>query len=155
MKSHQIKDSLKLHQVQREDFWEKRFQEAQKNITPDWTMQDLEVVLKQLKNKKARDPLGISNELFKPENAGEDLKIALLKMSNKIKTQQVVPKALGLCNITSLYKNKGSQKDYNNYRGIFRVTAIRSIIDKLIYNDEYEFIDSVQRIVLYSRIIHE
>ena len=61
LKSHQIKDSLKLHQVQREDFWEKRFQEAQKNITPDWTMQDLEVVLKQLKNKKARDPLGISN----------------------------------------------------------------------------------------------
>ena len=138
LKSHQIKDSLKLHQVQREDFWEKRFQEAQKNITPDWTMQDLEVVLKQLKNKKARDPLGISNELFKPENAGEDLKIALLKMSNKIKTQQVVSKAFGMCNITSLYKNKGSQKDYNNYRGIFRVTAIRSIIDKLIYNDEYE-----------------
>ena len=47
-------------------------------------MQDLEFVLKQLKNKKARDPLGFSNELFTPENAGEDLKIALLKMSNKI-----------------------------------------------------------------------
>ena len=66
----------------------------------------------------------------------------MLKLSNEVKKQQIFPKALALCNITSLYKNKGSKKDYNNYRGIFRVTAIRSIIDKLIYNDEYETIDA-------------
>ena len=52
------------------------------------------------------------------------------------------PKALGLCNITSLYKTKGSKKDFDSYRGIFRVTAIRSILDKLMYNDEYDTIDS-------------
>ena len=128
--------------MQRENLWQKRFKEAQGNVTPDWTMQDLEVVLKQLKNKKSRDPLGLANELFKPENAGDDLKLALLKMSNEIKNQQIFPKALGLCNISSLYKNKGSKKDFNNYRGIFRVTTIRSIIDKLIYNDEYDTIDA-------------
>ena len=59
-----------------------------------------------------------------------------------MKKQQVFPEALSLCNITSLYTNKGSRKDYNNYyRGIFRVTVLRSIDDKLIYNDEYETID--------------
>ena len=141
LKSHNIKESLKLHKVQQENIWDERFKEAQKNLTPDWTMGDLEVVLQQLKNKKSRDPLGLANELFKPNNAGKDLKLALLKLSNQIKKQQIFPEALGLSNITSLYKNKGSKKDFNNYRGIFRVTIIRSIIDKLIYNDEYETID--------------
>ena len=78
---------------------------------------------------------------YKPENVGVDLKLAVLKMSNEIKKQQVFPQALGLCNITSLYKNKGSRRDYNNYRGIFRVTTLRNILDKLIYNDESQNID--------------
>ena len=62
-------------------------------------------------------------------------------MSNQIKKQQVFPEALSLCNITSLYKNKGSRKEFNNYRGIFRVTTIRNILDELIYNDESVNID--------------
>ena len=37
--------------------------------------------------------------------------------------------------------HKGSKKAFSNYRGIFRVTVLRSIIDKLIYNDEYDTID--------------
>ena len=104
-------------------------------------MSDLDVVLRQLKNNKSRDPMQFSNELFKPENVGVDLKEACLKMSNEIKRQQVFPEALGLCNVTSLYKNKGSRKDYDNYRRIFRVTTIQNILDKLIYDDEYQNID--------------
>ena len=46
-----------------------------------------------------------------------------------------------LCNITSIYKHKGSQKDFNNYRGIFRVTTLRSILDRLMYNNNYYVID--------------
>ena len=37
---------------------------------------------------------------------------------------------------------KSSRNDFENYRGIFRVTIFRSILDRLIYNDEYEEIDS-------------
>ena len=47
-----------------------------------------------------------------------------------------------LTNITSIYKNKGSKLDLNNDRGIFTVTCLRAIVDKLIYNDYYETIDS-------------
>ena len=39
----------------------------------------MEAVLKALKSNKARDPLGLVNELFQLKNIGEDLKIALLK----------------------------------------------------------------------------
>ena len=135
---HEIKEGLSLHKVQRELLFEKRLKEAQLNKTPDWTEDDMNDALK---NNKSRYPLGYSNELFKPEHAGKDLKCAVLKMSNQIKKNQKFPEALSYCNITSLYKNKGSRKDFNNYRGIFRVTVIRSIVDKLIYNDEYHNID--------------
>ena len=136
LKPNKINQNLILHQVQHEELWKQQLLEAQANVAPEWTMPDLEVVLRQLKNNKSRDPMHFSNELFQPENAGADLKQAVLKMSNQIKKQQVFPEALSLCNITSLYKNKGSRKEFNNYRGIFRVTTIRNILDKLIYNDE-------------------
>ena len=141
LKALKIKDELKLHKLQRENLFDERIEEAQQRITPDWTMTDLEVVLNQLKKNKSRDPLGLSNELFKPQNSGKDLRKSILMLMNQIKTHQTVPDILKLCNITSLYKNKGSRKNFTNYRGIFRVTILRSILDKLIYNDEYEQID--------------
>jgi hypothetical protein len=127
--------------MQRERLCDDRLEQAQANKTPDWTLEDLELVLKQLKNNKSRDPMGFANELFKPINAGHDLKVGILKMMNAIKKQQEVPNVIKKCNITSIYKKKGSRKDFSNYRGIFRVTILRSILDKLIYNDEYPNID--------------
>ena len=137
-----IKEELSVHKVQRENLCDLRLQEAQENKTPEWTMKELELVLKQLKNNKSKDPLDMPNELFKPQNIGSDLKTAVLKMMNQIKAQQKVPDSIKYCNITSLYKNKGSKKEFENYRGIFRVVILRSIMDKLIYNDKYPIIDS-------------
>ena len=58
-----------------------------------------------------------------------------------IKEQQIYPKCLELCNISSLWKKKGSRNEFDHYRGIFRVTIFRSILDRLIYNDEIGNID--------------
>ena len=102
----------------------------------------MEAALKSLKNGTSRDPFGYPNELFKSNVSGEDLKKATLKLMNKIKEKQKVPQVLQLCNITPIYKNKGKRSSYNNYRGIFRVTVLRSILDCLIYNDMYETIDN-------------
>ena len=41
--------------------------------------------------KKYRDPLGLANALFKPDNFGKDLKLTLLKLSNQIKNQKIFP----------------------------------------------------------------
>ena len=46
------------------------------------------------------------------------------------------------CNITSLYKNKGPRNQFSSYIGIFRVRVLRSILDRLIYNDMYETMDN-------------
>ena len=43
--------------------------------------------------------------------------------------------------ITSIFKNKGQRNCFDNYRGIFRVPIFRTILDRLIYNNEYNNID--------------
>jgi hypothetical protein len=58
-----------------------------------------------------------------------------------IKDRQEYPQALQNCNITTIYQKK-SRNDFKNYRGIFRISVIRSILDRLIYEDSYEAIDS-------------
>ena len=60
---------------------------------------------------------------------------------NKIKQTQIYPHCLEACNITSIYKNKGSKSEFTNYRGIFRVVVFRGILERLIYHDEYHNID--------------
>ena len=114
---------------------------AQKKKKAPWTMEDLDKVLKYLKDNKSRDPFGLANELFKKNAAGDDLKCAVLKLLNRIKSEQKYPEALEICDITSIYKLRGNINDFNSYRGIFRVPIIRTILDRLIYNDEYEVID--------------
>ena len=78
-------------------------------------MDKLNTAIKDLDTGKARDALGHANELFKDKCAGSDFKLATLKFMNHIKKTHRFPKALEPCNITSLYKHKGSQKDYMNY----------------------------------------
>ena len=80
--------------------------------------------------------------MFKKDAAGDDLKVAILKLMNRIKNEQKYPKCLEICNITSIWKMKGPRNKFSSYRGIFRVSIFRAILDRLIYNDEYENIDT-------------
>ena len=60
---------------------------------------------------------------------------------NRIKEEQVYPEMMQYCNISSLYKGRGSRNAFNSYRGIFRITVFRNILDRLIYEDEYDTIE--------------
>ena len=110
--------------------------------TKPWTMDELEAVLKHLKKNKSRDPKGYANEVFRTEVAGDDLKLALLKLMNRVKDEQIIPKEFELCSITSIFKKgKAGKNDFNNYRGVFRVNIFRSILDRLIFNDYFGKVD--------------
>ena len=113
---------------------------AEKEISEDWTLDDLEKVLKSLKNNKARDAHGHIYELYK--YAGYDLKFSMLRMFNLMKRRQIYPTIFQPSNISSFYKKKGDKSDLNNDRGVFNVVKIRSVLDKLIYNDIYDTVDS-------------
>ena len=51
------------------------------------------------------------------------------------------PEALETANISVIYKNKGPKNEFESYRGIFRVPILRTILDRIIYNDEYDTIE--------------
>ena len=70
------------------------------------------------------------------------MKWSLLKMFNLIKVAQIYPDILTPSNITSIWKRKGCKSDLNSDRGVFNVVKLRSILDKMVYRDTYEKIDS-------------
>ena len=115
---------------------------GRRNKSRDWTMLDLNKVLKSLKKNKARDPMRWPNELFCLENIGKDLKCSALKLMNCIKTAQYLPKMLRSPDITSVFKKQGSKFYLNNERCIFKLNVLRTILDKLIYMDKIDGIDA-------------
>ena len=139
LKPNTIVEHLKSYEETENKLCELRLKISKLNKTKPWTLEDLEQVIKDLGKDKSRDAIGHANELLKC--AGCDLKLAVLRLMNHIKSNHELPEVLQYCNITSLYKHKGSHKDFNNYRGVFRVTVLRSVLDRLIYNDSYSTID--------------
>ena len=139
LKPNEIADGLEDLKSLKEYLFQLRLKYASQQISDDWKYSDLEKVLKSLKNGKARDPHGHIYELYK--YGGKDLKHSLLNFANLIKKKQKYPEILQPSNISSFYKSKGSRSDLNNDRGVFNVVKVRSIVDKLVYNDNYEKVD--------------
>ena len=130
LKHRKIKPGLEQYQEMRESLFDLRRSEVMENIKEPWTMEQLLKVLKSLKKGKARDPLNLVNEIFRPEVAGTDLQEALLKIANKVNEEQKFPEFLKYTDITSVYKGKWSKADIDNQRGLFSLVTIRTIIDK-------------------------
>ena len=57
------------------------------------------------------------------------------------KNQLKTPDFMENANITSIYKGRGKLNDLNNDRGIFLLSVLRTILDKLLYVDSYEDIE--------------
>ena len=104
-------------------------------------MKQLQKVIKSLKKRKAKDLLNLVNDIFMPEVVGCDLQLFLLKIANKVKQEQKFPELLKHTYVTSVYKGKGKKADIDNQRGLFSLVTIRTVIDKIIYQDEYDNID--------------
>ena len=115
---------------------------ALQNKSPDWTMPQLDKLLTNLKNNLSRDHQGYINKIFKPAAIGKDLKLSLLIMFNKIKQSQLLPFFMLQSNITTIPKYGKTGKLYSKcQRGIFRISILRGILMRLIYNQHYETID--------------
>ena len=55
------------------ELWKSRLEELMNNKSTPWTEENLLKVIKSLKNNKTMDPMGMINEIFKPEIIGADL----------------------------------------------------------------------------------
>ena len=88
LKNRPMKEGLEHVQEAKERLADSIMEKAKLNKTPPWDMKDIELVLGKLKKDKSRDPNGLANELFKVDAAGSDLKEAILKLMNRIKSEQ-------------------------------------------------------------------
>ena len=131
------------HEVQylKETLFHLRLRKSAEIKSKNWTAPQIQTVCKKLKNNKARDESGFIFELFKTPLAGPDIVNSLTAMFNRIKSNLKPPIFMQMMSITSLYKNKGRNNDFNNQRGIFNVSKLKSIMDKIIYNDVYPTVD--------------
>ena len=82
------------------------------------------------------------NEIFLPAAMGSNLKGGLITLMNEIKVELLIPYNLQLADISSIFKMKGSKFELSDDRGFFILSVVRKILDKLLYQDKYSFIDS-------------
>ena len=139
----EIDKDMKNHKTQREILCQARLKEAAENKTPPWTVEDVRTAIKGLNRGISKDPYGLPNELFKEGVAGEGLIKAVTILMNRIKDKpQDYPESMELCNVSSIYKNKGDRSSFDSHRGVFRTTVLRNILNRLIYDEEYSTVDS-------------
>ena len=103
-KSKDMKAGLEDIKNGREELCRARLKKAKETKSPPWSVDDVKCVLKHLKIGKSKDPYDIPNELFRLDNAGDDLILAITKLMNRIKKEQIFPKLMNTCNVTNLYK---------------------------------------------------
>ena len=113
---------------------------ARKNKTKPFEMHELEKVLLGLCSGKARDPSGISREIFQLSKIGSDLKNSLLVLCNKVKNQGKIPEFMLKTTISTIPK-KGKRTELKNERGIFLVNSVRGVLMRLLFDSEYEMIN--------------
>ena len=105
LRSRPMRPDLKYLKERRKKIFEMKMKIAKANHSSEWTMAQLDTALSNLKNNKSRDPNGYVNETFKDGIIGEDLKMSLLLMMNKLKLHQMVPLQMRLANITTIPKS--------------------------------------------------
>ena len=101
---------------------------------PDFSLEELKLAIKRLKNNKAAGPDRIPAEILKacPPHI---LKL-LLKIMNTIKQSSVYPKRWGL-GITSLLFKEGDDEDPNNYRAITVADSLSKVF-AIMLNERIE-----------------
>ena len=107
-----------------------------------WEMKTMENAIRSMKNNKCRDASGLMNELLKPGVAGHDFKMSLLSLMNKIKDQLEIPEMMKHVNISLIPKpGKRNLRIIFNHRGIFLIHKYRSLLMRMLLDDEYDTID--------------
>ena len=123
------------------ELFENRLERSKLNKSEPFSMLELDTVLNSLKMGKCRYPNNYVSELFKKDVIGDDLKISILLMMNRVKKELKIPQCLNRANITILHK-KDCKLDLINWRGIFVCSLLRNILMKPIYERTYNIVSS-------------
>ena len=107
-----------------------RLEVSKGKLDDEFTLEEVERAISELKRGKCSDPTGLIREVF--TRSGKCMILSILRMMNLIKQHQVLPFEWSNIWIRTLEKNKGSIKVLNNYRGVFIVDIMSIIFEKLL-----------------------
>ena len=92
--------------------------------------EELSKVLKTIKRGKAVGLDEIPGEVL--ADCSKEVENAMLSAMNDIKKKHEIPKQWERVSITTIYKEKGSQKELVNHRGIFLTPVLSKVFERLI-----------------------
>ena len=121
----------------KKNLFENRLKLAKGVRSPAFTLNELENTLKNLKSGNSRDPEHLITDIFKEDAMGDNLKLSVLIIMNKMKDETSIPDCVRTANKTMLHKKK-DKLDLKNWRGIFVTSVLRTILMKLIHERAYE-----------------
>ena len=91
LRTRPIRDDLIDVEKRKKTIFELKMKISNLKQNKQWTENDLEIALKDLKNNKSRDFEGYANEIFKNGIIGSDLKKSILIMFNSLKKENFIP----------------------------------------------------------------
>ena len=131
LRTREIEDHLKLYEERSNLLCNTYVQvgkESQNRIGFD--PNKLTEIIKTLKKNKSPGPDGIPAEVF--IHAGSELVKSVTAMFMNTELNGSIPNKWNKVHIKTLYKNKGSHKELENYRGVFLTPAITKLCEKYI-----------------------
>ena len=138
-----IQNNLKSLEKAKTKLTKLRLKIATRRKSNPWEMQEMQKAIQSMKNNKCRDAYGLVNEILKPGVAGKGFLMSLLSLLNKTKELIEIPHVMKNVNIALIPKpGKRNLKDISNHRGIFLIPKYRSLIMRMLLNDEYNMIDA-------------
>ena len=84
-----IDDQLKVHENMQNQLCKLRLLKRRTRASPDFTVEEVDQAIRELKNGKSVDPTGLVRELFK--KGGKGLRQSIQMIMNTIKTTHVLP----------------------------------------------------------------
>ena len=114
---------------------------SERNFT--FTSWELLEVVKTLSKNKAPGPDGIPAEVF--IHAGKELIFSITDIFNNIKITGPIPEKWNKVTIKTLFKNKGSPKDLENWRGVFLTPTITKLFERYLMRGSKEEVNNISK----------
>ena len=116
------------------------------NINEEFTIDEIRLIIRKIKNGKTCGIDQIKNEVLKA--CPHELMVIMLKFFNAILNSGIVPELWCIGLIMHLYKIKGSQFDPDNNRGITLLSCMGKVFTALINYRLTKYLDAVGRLVM-------
>ena len=106
-----------------------------------FTFEEIRLIIKKLKNGKACGLDQVRNEFIK--NCPDSVITIVVKLFNLVLKTGIIPEEWCIGAIIPIYKNKGSNKDPDNYRGITLLSCVGKLFTAVLNSRLTDFLEGV------------